>query len=97
MEKKVEKWGKWPVGPLNLDTVDSSLTPITIMVVDTMGLKKSRSLLNRIQGKSMLENLSLAWTYQTLKSSGILRRNWYSTTYDVYERIWNLGEAEYSN
>ena len=24
---------------------DSSLTPITIMVVDTMGLKKSRSLL----------------------------------------------------
>ena len=37
---------------------DSSLTPITIMVVDTMGLKKSRSLLNRIQGKSMLKNKS---------------------------------------
>ena len=44
----------------------------------------------------MLENISLAWTYQTLKSSGIIRRNWFSTTYNAYERIWILGEAKYS-
>ena len=44
----------------------------------------------------MLENTSLAWTYQTLKSSGILRRNCFITTYNVYERIWNLGEVKYS-
>jgi hypothetical protein len=43
--------------------------------------------LNRIQGKYMLENISLASTYQTLKSSGILRRNSYNTMYNAYERI----------
>ena len=51
---------------------------------------------NMIQGKSMLENIWLTWTYQTLKSSGILHRNCYITTYSVYERIWNLGETKYS-
>jgi len=53
-------------------------------------------MLNMIVGKYMLENISVVCTYQTQKLSGILRRNSYITTYNMYKKIWNLGEAKYS-
>ena len=44
-------------------------------------------MLNMIVGKYMLENISVVCTYQTQKLSGILRRNSYITTYNMYKKI----------